>query len=194
MGEMLTFSWETSTDPDGQPVSYAFVLEDEADRYIFRDTTATSASVPYADIVAVMDDLELPGGATFWWSIWALSGSDSVEAINGPFSLTLNRTLAVEDGSHLPQIFALHQNFPNPFNPVTTLRFEMPAHTRVTLTVYDIRGREVTRLVDGYLGAGYNKVVWNSTDQSGRPVPSGIYFARIVTPEYTHTIKMSLIK
>ena len=193
MGQSLRFEWEGSSDADGEPVSYVFALEDENQTYLFRDTSATVTEVPYSDIIAIMDDLGL-GGVTFWWSIWAVSGSDSVEANNGPFELTITRPLAVEDNKHLPQMFALHQNFPNPFNPVTTLRYEMPAHTRVTLTIYDIRGREVIRLVDGYMRAGYNRVIWNSADASGRPVPSGIYFARMVTPRYSHTIKMSLLK
>ena len=193
MGQKLRFEWEGSSDADGEPVSYVFALEDENQTYLFRDTTDTSTEIPYSDIIAIMDDLGL-GGITFWWSIWAVSGSDSVEAYNGPFELTITRPLAVKDNRHLPQMFALHQNFPNPFNPVTTLRYEMPAHTRVTLTIYDIRGRKVIRLVDGYMHAGYNRVIWNSADASGRPVPSGIYFARMVTPQFTRTIKMSLLK
>ncbi len=193
LGQSLRFEWEGSSDADGEPVSYVFALEDENQTYLFRDTSATVTEVPYSDIIAIMDDLGL-GGVTFWWSIWAVSGSDSVEANNGPFELTITRPLAVEDNKHLPQMFALHQNFPNPFNPVTTLHYEMPAHTRVSLTIYDIRGREVIRLVDGYMRAGYNRVIWNSADASGRPVPSGIYFARMVTPRYSHTIKMSLLK
>ena len=128
--------------------------------------------IPCSDIIAIRDDLGL-GGIPFAWSIWAVSGSDSVEAYNGPFELTITRPLAVEDNRHLPQMFALHQNFPNPFNPVTTLRYEMPAHTRVTLTIYDTRGRKVIRLVDGYMHAGYNRVIRNRADASGRPGPPG---------------------
>ncbi|MCH8327840.1 MAG: tandem-95 repeat protein, partial [Candidatus Marinimicrobia bacterium] len=189
----LAFSWESSTDPDGEDVSYIFVLEDAQSTYLLSDTVGTGFEVPYVDIIAIMDDLGV-NNLSIWWSIWAVSGSDTVEAVNGPFEIIIYKTLAIEDDKHLPQIFALHQNYPNPFNPVTTLRYEMPARTKVNITIYDIRGRKVVELVDGYMHAGYNKFIWNSSDSMGRPVPTGIYFARMVTPEYTHTIKMSLIK
>ena len=192
-GQKLAFSWEVSTDADGENVSYIFILEDEQSTYLLRDTVGTGIEVPYTDLIAIMDDLGV-NNLSLWWSIWALSGADSVEALNGPFEIIIYKTLAVESDNHLPQMFALHQNYPNPFNPVTTLRYEMPARTKVNITIYDIRGRKIVELVNGYMHAGYNKVIWNSSDSMGHPVSTGIYFARMVTPEYTNTIKMSLIK
>ena len=193
LSDSLTFTWKEVIDPDDS-VNYTFTLSDTGAIYFEYDTTvtATEVRVSYADIAAVISDLGLTS-ATFQWSIIATAGQDTVMA--GPYGLTIDiSTLAVTDENYLPQFFALHQNYPNPFNPVTTLRYELPAHCRVILVIYDMRGREVVRLVDGYISAGYNKVVWNSSDASGRPVPSGIYFARLITPEYTHVIKMSLIR
>ncbi|MBA7598743.1 MAG: tandem-95 repeat protein [Calditrichaeota bacterium] len=195
LDDSLAFTWKESVDPDdGDQVRYTFVLSDTGTVYFEYDTTVTEVRVSYADIAAVISGLGLTS-ATFQWNIIAIAGQDTVMASNGPYNLTIDTsTLAVVDQNHLPQFFALHQNYPNPFNPVTTLRYELPAHCQVILIIYDMRGREVVRLVDGYVSAGYNKVVWNSGDASGRPVPSGIYFARLITPEYTHVIKMSLIR
>ncbi|MFC1619997.1 T9SS type A sorting domain-containing protein [Candidatus Neomarinimicrobiota bacterium] len=88
-----------------------------------------------------------------------------------------------------PQVIELLPNYPNPFNPATTIRYELPHVGPVTLSIYDILGREVARLVDGYVESGYHEVDWN-----GRQAASGIYIARLVTPEYTKCIKMLLLK
>jgi hypothetical protein len=89
----------------------------------------------------------------------------------------------------LPSVFALHQNYPNPFNPVCTIRYDLPQASNVVLIVYDIIGREVARLVDGFMELGYHGVQWN-----GRDFASGIYIARLVTLEYSKSIKMVLLK
>ena len=94
----------------------------------------------------------------------------------------------------IPTEFALHQNYPNPFNPNTTIMYDLPKVGEVSLIVYDLLGREVVRLVDGYVEAGYHQVVWNGTGVRGRNLPSGIYIARLVAPECTKSIKMVLLK
>ncbi len=97
-------------------------------------------------------------------------------------------------GTALPGTYALHPNYPNPFNPTTTLRFDLPRLTRVSIIVYDLRGREVVHLVDELMEPGYHQVVWNGRDRSRRDMPTGIYIARLVTPEFTKSIKMVLLK
>jgi CubicO group peptidase (beta-lactamase class C family) len=94
----------------------------------------------------------------------------------------------------LPVKYAVLQNYPNPFNPVSTIRYDLPQATDVSLVVYDIMGREVMSLVDSYTVAGNHHTQWNGQDASGREIPSGIYIARLVTPEYSKSIKMVLMK
>ncbi|UCH61741.1 MAG: hypothetical protein JSU77_07950, partial [Fidelibacterota bacterium] len=86
------------------------------------------------------------------------------------------------------------QNHPNPFNPTSTIRFDLPQGSYVSLILYDIHGREVTRLSGGYMGPGYHKTTWDGRNSDGREVPSGIYIARLVTPVYAKSIKMLLLK
>ena len=102
--------------------------------------------------------------------------------------------LAVEDELGLPEVFALHSNYPNPFNPASTIRYDLPEAVNVVLIVYDLAGREIAQLISDNLPAGYHDIVWNGRDKAGRAVPTGIYIARLVTPEYTKSIKMVLLK
>jgi len=94
----------------------------------------------------------------------------------------------------MPGKFVLHQNYPNPFNPTTTIRFELAKPVDAHLVVYDILGREVIRLRQEQLDAGYHEVIWKGRDLAGRDIASGIYIARLATPEYTKSIKMVLLK
>jgi len=75
--------------------------------------------------------------------------------------------------------FVLEQNTPNPFNPVTTIRFVLPAAGHVRLMVYTMNGQLVRSLIDGDLGPGTHEIVWDGTDARGRPVASGVYVYRL---------------
>jgi hypothetical protein len=97
-------------------------------------------------------------------------------------------------GLSLPDALALHQNYPNPFNPVCTIQYDLPQGTDVTLVIYDILGREVVRLLDSYTEPGYLQAQWDGRDARGQETSSGIYIARLVTPEYSKSIKMVLLK
>ncbi|MFB0517049.1 MAG: FlgD immunoglobulin-like domain containing protein [Candidatus Neomarinimicrobiota bacterium] len=95
---------------------------------------------------------------------------------------------------YLPKAYSLKQNHPNPFNPATTILYELPHASEVSLIVYDLLGREVATLVDGYQEPGYYQALWDGRDQTGRSVPSGVYIARLVTKGHSKSIKMLLLK
>ncbi len=88
----------------------------------------------------------------------------------------------------------LSQNFPNPFNPVTTIRFELPRALDVRLAVYDVQGREVTKLAEGRMNAGIYARVWDGRDHNGRAVASGIYWYRLEAGDRVLARKMVLLK
>ncbi len=94
----------------------------------------------------------------------------------------------------LPEGYALDQNYPNPFNPSTTISYSLPAATHVTLEIYNVIGQRVITLVNETKGAGQWEVEWHSTDQSGNPVASGVYFYRLTTSDLTLSKKMLLLK
>jgi hypothetical protein len=93
-----------------------------------------------------------------------------------------------------PQGFVLEQNFPNPFNPSTTIRYELPEDGLVNVTIYDMMGRQVSTLVSSHQTAGYKSIQWNATNDFGKPVSAGVYLYQIQAGEFVQTKKMVLLK
>lgn len=89
----------------------------------------------------------------------------------------------------IPEKYKLHNNYPNPFNPVTKIKFDIPKSSNVKILIYDVSGREVMKLIDINLNAGYYEVQWNAGEYA-----SGIYFYRLETENYSDVRKMVLIK
>jgi len=81
--------------------------------------------------------------------------------------------------SEQPDLYTLEQNYPNPFNPITAIKFQLADIARVELTIFDILGREVARLVDGIRPAGSHQIMWSGTDHDGIRVSSGVYIYRL---------------
>jgi len=89
-----------------------------------------------------------------------------------------------------PVNFRLDQNFPNPFNPATTIRFILPQSSHVTLKVVDALGREVAALIDNELYAsGQHYYIWQTLS-----LPNGLYFYQITTPQFSQTRKAMVLK
>ena len=105
---------------------------------------------------------------------------------------TSNDLFVTDDVS--PKVFALHQNYPNPFNPITSFRYELPEKSHVTIEIYDMLGREVRTLVNTTQDAGFNSVIWNATNDYGKPVSAGIYLYQIKAGDFVQTRKMVLLK
>jgi len=102
---------------------------------------------------------------------------------------------AVEiEESNRPTSFVLHQNFPNPFNPTTTINFSLPNADDIDLEIFNMLGQKVTTLESGRLPAGEHTFDWNATDDSGQNVATGVYFYRLKTSSFTQTKKMVLLK
>ena len=88
----------------------------------------------------------------------------------------------------------LHQNVPNPFNPVTRIAFELPTRTEVEVVVYNVAGREVVTLHDGVLPAGPHAISWDGTTSDGSVAASGVYWYQLRTPEGETSRSMVLLK
>ena len=139
-------------------------------------------------------------GEVTFYAAGNAANSNSLET--GDFIYTTSLTVQAagpvtgieELGAPVPQTFALHGNFPNPFNPSTTLRYSLPAQAPVTLTVFDLLGREVVRLIDGPQPAGTHQAAWDGRDRNGQVVAGGVYLARLMTPGAASTRKMLLLK
>jgi protocatechuate 3,4-dioxygenase beta subunit len=124
--------------------------------------------------------------------------------LNDPIELTFNNygdadiviaVTSTDDNSDLlPVKASLSQNYPNPFNAYTSISFELPSATNVELTIYNVVGRRIATLQNGFLNSGEHSVIWDGRNDSGAEVASGIYFYRLSTDNLTETRRMTFLK
>jgi len=112
-------------------------------------------------------------------------------AVTVPITLEVGGTTPVEVA---PSALALQKNYPNPFNPRTTIGFALPTAGLVRVQVFDMRGRLVKTLQDGSMSAGHHSLIWDGTDSSGRPVASGLFVYRLASGDQVFSGKMMLMK
>ena len=108
--------------------------------------------------------------------------------------LSTGDDVSLADVTVMPEKFTLHQNYPNPFNPVTTLRYELPEQTHVNITIYDMLGRKVKTILNEQQSPGYKQLIWDASNDNGKPVSASIYLYQIQAGEYISTKKMVLLK
>ena len=134
-------------------------------------------------------DLNVPGGE-YIYNVTAV-----YEDPDGESEFSNDAALFIEDaGNILPLVTELEGNYPNPFNPTTTINFSLKTAEKTLLEIYNIRGEKVRTLVDGELQADYHSIVWNGTDNSGKKSASGVYFYKMKAGSYQQTKKMILMK
>lgn len=116
-------------------------------------------------------------------------------ALSSKDKFTFNPTVtSVRDNGSTPMAFELSQNFPNPFNPVTTIRFTIPRQERATLKIYNILGQEVVTLVDQELDAGSHAVEWAGVNSFGQSLATGVYFYKLEAGTRVEVKKMLMVK
>ncbi len=128
-----------------------------------------------------------------WDFIQIWSEDETHEANNGYPYLTDVTLFLEEDLIEIAESLTIF-NYPNPFNPETTIFFTLPTPGRVELTIYNIKGQRVITLLSEYHDAGEHRIIWNGKNDTGSKVATGIYYYRMTTPEYTETRKMLLLK
>ncbi|MDD4309706.1 MAG: FlgD immunoglobulin-like domain containing protein [Candidatus Cloacimonetes bacterium] len=102
--------------------------------------------------------------------------------------------VSVDDGITPVQKTALHNNFPNPFNPETTIRYSLKEFSPVSIGIYNVKGQLVKTLIDERKAAGDHSIVWNGTDDNNRAVGSGVYYFKMYAGKFSSTKKMILLK
>lgn len=126
-----------------------------------------------------------------------VSTSTTYSLRHNPWPWTSSVSTGVGDEDELPSIefLGLHPNEPNPFNPTTRIRYDVPAGAgQISLRVYDVTGRQVRTLIDGFETEGRKSLVWDGRDDRGRQVASGVYYAVLLSEEVRLTQKMTLLK
>ncbi|MFH1850977.1 MAG: LamG-like jellyroll fold domain-containing protein [Candidatus Neomarinimicrobiota bacterium] len=177
-----------------------FVIDSDQERIYLTHSDRVAARLTF-DVAMLKPQAALPGPAVCRALFLRIADNDtriSVSTdIRGTGGAPLERSRTAFEFSSKPPLpvrFALHQNYPNPFNPVTTINFDLPADGPVRIAIYDLLGREVRILQDGYATAGYKSIRWDGRDRLGRALGSGVYFMRMEAARFAASRKLILLK
>jgi hypothetical protein len=180
----ITFIWRKALDPDGDSVHYSVLLSTDAGStwQMLGSTTDTLLSVS-----------RYWSQGTYLWTVIASDGQASTPS-SEVFMFIIRGVVSAEENEYLrSKEFVLHQNFPNPFNPTTNIKFQIPSSNAqlgfVSLKVFDVLGREVATLVDEVQGSGFRSVQFD-----GSNLPSGVYYYRLSSGNFAQTRRMILIR
>ena len=159
------------------------------------DTTVTTLPLTYQEFLENVFE-ETPGnGVTVKFSVSATDGKDTVKVSGDDRVVYVNRYEYLSTESEgIPTEFALHENYPNPFNPTTTLRFDLPEVSSITLTIYNMLGQKVRTFNMNDTPAGFHSIKWNAINDYGDPVGAGVYLYQLRANQYLETRKMVLLK
>ena len=178
--------WQVSGNDHGS------VYFDEIDWY--SPVTTTGLFIPYSVLAEEAYDAGVTD-ITWTWDVWSYDGFEVTPSSSGPRALHvyLGDWLGI-DAASLPKEFALHNNYPNPFNPVTNIVYDIPEATDVTLEIYNVMGQRVRTLAQGSHEAGRYQIVWNATNDIGQALSSGMYIYRIQAGDFVSVKKLVLMK
>ncbi|MEC7850094.1 MAG: T9SS type A sorting domain-containing protein, partial [Candidatus Neomarinimicrobiota bacterium] len=158
---------------------------------LVRDGDWGQASIPVEDIRGEFIDLRM---LSYEFVILEVNGASCQFALDDIYWSGGGELMTVSNTNSILEEFALKDNYPNPFNPVTTLRYEIAVNTNVKITIYDMMGRLVKILTDKMEMAGYKSIKWNGKNDRNEPVSAGLYLYTIQAGDYRKTRKMVLIK
>ena len=204
-GRGVTLSWDDATDEETPAPGLTYNLR------VGTAPGAVNVMPPLAD--AASGQRWVPGrgnvdhntrwrldnlrAGTYYWSVQAIDPSFKGSSFAEEGSFTISGTADVgtgaDEAASQPTHYALHPSFPNPFRDATTIPYDLPEPTPVTLTIYNVLGAEVSRLVEQMQAAGRQQVVWNGRDETGRGVGAGVYFVRMRAGQATWTRKLIVL-
>jgi hypothetical protein len=184
-GRMVCYPWE---------LHYKTLIDDNPD--------FQSPEIIEQDHDTTVTLQNLQPGTTYFWKVLAknIAGDSLWSSNTNGFFVLQDATSGVEESAFAePEEFTLHPNFPNPFNPETSIRFDLPQQGFVRISVHDINGRLVRFLVSESRNAGGYSVKWDGKDQTGNPAPSGIYVCTMEAQSadgrwFTQRMKMGLVR
>jgi hypothetical protein len=182
----VTLKWSPVVDSCADPVTYD----------VFFGSGCDSLALKCGDIsVDTCLATGLSPNTSYYWKVMA-HGTGDRQTIGPCWSFKVGTGSAVQylGGDGLPRDYALDQNYPNPFNASTVIKFNTKHDGHVRIDVYNIIGQKVRTLVDEFRHYGPQAADWDGTDAVGKAVPTGLYFYRLVTSDFTDVKKMVLLK
>jgi len=194
------------TLPDGAIAGQVFIQYPPASKNLTTAADATSEKRIYlsrnddikGEILVEWADLSEDGMQTVTFDAQSLDRNDAnitiAYTIYGVDQEIISRGMQNIKLVAIPEEYALHYNYPNPFNPVTTMLYDLPETGHTRLLIYDLLGREVHVLIDKVMNPGYYSTQWNGRNQQGQTVGAGVYFYQIQSNGFIQTRKMLLLK
>jgi hypothetical protein len=172
-----------------------------AGNFAYLGTTFIYGSIPGVDVIDISDTYNpmMVGYYDLYNVVYDVYvESDLVYVANGPcglYILQYTGGVGIEgDNLFVPTAYSLSQNHPNPFNPTTTISYQLKEPGKVVLNIYNVRGQLVKKLVNDEHVSGKHSVIWNGKDENGKPVSSGIYLYQLQSESFSETRKMILLK
>ena len=143
-----------------------------------------------ADTAIIQTIGEIAGTQELTFLVTDSSGaSDTISVI-----IDVIAPVGIANEGIIPEEYSLSNNYPNPFNPQTTISYGLPKQSDLSLIIYNIMGHEIMRWDEQNSQAGFNQKIWNGRNKFGVPVGSGVYFYRIIAGDFVQTKKMILLK
>ena len=197
LAETYTLQWDASTDVDGDSINYLVsakigVYPAEG----VEEITETTFQLIYEEILEnVFERFPMIPRVTVKFTVVATDGIDTINVTGEDRVLFVNRYdyLSIESEG-IPTQFALHENYPNPFNPTTTLRFDLPEVSDLTLSIYNMLGQKVKTFNMQSIPAGYHAIKWNGKNDHNQSVSGGVYIYKLQSRKEMQMRKMILLK
>ena len=166
--------------------SFSSGLSGSGDSIVFADSTGSSLIIELSgteevDGISLSQSFDADGNGCYTSPTPGLMNGECV-------------TLSLDPNSPIPSDYSLSQNYPNPFNPLTKIAYYLPKESIVSINIYDVKGFKVKSLVNIDMNTGNHSFVWDSTNDRGDIVSTGIYFFTLQTDEFSETKKMLYLK
>ena len=196
--DSFSIGWENSVDPDGDAVTYKLAISHPPHTVpgiMTQSFSGTYRSFSFAEFIGLWpSSLQMINRLNYKFNVYAYSRNDSTE-ITGTRQLFVERSGDLNTESiGIPNSFVLHPNYPNPFNPETQIRFEMPYAGNVDLSIYNLLGMKVRTLYNGQKSAGVFSFKWDGKNDHNQSVSGGVYIYKLQSGQQMQMHKMILLK
>ena len=158
------------------------------------DSLFTSNLIEFNSEANNFTDSGLEANVDYYYRISAVCCDGAFISMNSDVVSIMLTVMDVASADNLPEAFELHQNFPNPFNPTTQIRYDLQSSENVSIDIYNVVGKHIKSLINTKQDAGYQSIYWNATDAFGQSVPAGMYIYTIQAGNFRETKKMVLLK
>ncbi len=187
----VLFEWNEATDVDGDDIDYTFLVASDAalsSVLIERESTTFSDSLSVDALATIMSDAGQVSNLDIWITVTLSDGQSGDNPTPLKLSLVRGFIVSAEDAA-IPTKFALWKNYPNPFNPSTTIKYDVAASTEIEIALFDVLGRQLSIVVSGPHSAGTYQVVFDASS-----LPSGIYVYVMRSASFMDSKTMTLVK